>query len=662
MKSFIILPLFFMLFIVSPSYTLIKKFTVQMESRTIDVRISYKAGMEKWADYFIGVTKNYLPAVEKYFGQGIPIPKSFTIYGEDKTYYQGKRVGGKNDGKDVFVEYGITQIGNPSLLFHEINHFLFPIPPGDEWCIEGAVSFLPAAMLETGYLDPADVTYKSIYVHWGLHQLLPENAPDLPVYPDFRNYDVKGESFDTGCFYTKTFKVQYLINKELGAKSYREFLLILMNRSMSAGDLKFIPAALNSLKEKDWKGFLSGWVYKGKYPALSLQSFSDGDRDGLIDIDEIYGNTDYKNPDTDGDMIPDGAEIALGIDPLKADTPDTVKKYAPFTDGLPYEWSSITALKNYDAVGDGDKKAGFDFTEMQYTFRENYLFVCVLNQYHFTPQKNYMFDILIDTDFDGKSDYEQAFMLPSPAAHWIYRDGVKNSFNPTNSQCSWNTFKQADGETGTCFEMKIPLDEIGSPKALQILPIIRNMDTAKNFDEWGGWIEILKFDANTPFGDIVKKYGIIIDGIDSEWAGIDSAEYVDKDILKVSEGAFDLDSVKLYQSGDNLYVVAKTMNDAFPKREVFFTVRIDTDGDGHTDMEASTGLKSPGYPFVYFYSIENWKTIPGQKSAWHDCIEMLIPCKELKLPKKFKISPMFWDNEKKKTLDEWSGWIDIQLN
>ena len=659
MKALISLSLSFLFIMHIQAYALIKKFTVQMESRTINVQISYKAGMEKWAEYFIGVTKNYLPAVEKYFGQGIPIPGSFTIYGEDKTYFQGKRVGGKNDGKDVFVEFGISQIGNPSLVFHEINHFLFPIPKGDEWCIEGAVSFLPAAMLETGYLDPADVSYKSIYTHWGLHQLLPENAPDLPVYPDFRNFAVKGESFDTGCFYTKTFKVNYLINKEIGKELYREFLLILMNRSMSAGDLKFIPAALNSLKEKDWKGFLSGWVYKGKYPALSLQSFLDSDRDGLIDIDEIYGSTDYKNPDTDGDMIPDGAETALGIDPAVPDPAEFLAKYGPFADGNPGDWNYVTSLKSFDVKGEGN--SGFDMTELSYTLRGEDLYILVKNEGVFKPADDIFFDVLIDTDNDNDTEYELAFYLPVPGGNWIHCSATKTAFNPENSACSWNIAGTEKGVQTAYFEVKVPLSEIGSPKSVRILPIIRNMKTSKNYDEWDGWIDILRFEASTPYSEIIKKYGIIIDGIDSEWAGIESEEYFDKDILKVPEDAFDLDSMKVYQSGDNLYVMVKTMNGSFPKREVFFIVRIDTDGDAASDFECSTGMKSPGYPWVYIAAIKNWKNFAGQKAAAHDVIEMKIPYGELGLTKKFKISPMFWDNEKKTVLDEWSVWIPVEV-
>ena len=46
-------------------------------------------------------------------------------------------------------------------------------------------------------------------------------------------------------------------------------------------------------------------------------SCSDQDGDGLCDYDETYWNTDFKNPDTDGDGFKDGEEVLSGHDPAK---------------------------------------------------------------------------------------------------------------------------------------------------------------------------------------------------------------------------------------------------------------------------------------------------------------------------------------------------------
>lgn len=42
---------------------------------------------------------------------------------------------------------------------------------------------------------------------------------------------------------------------------------------------------------------------------------NDTDHDGLSDSDESYWNTDFQNPDTDGDGFLDGEEVASGFDP-----------------------------------------------------------------------------------------------------------------------------------------------------------------------------------------------------------------------------------------------------------------------------------------------------------------------------------------------------------
>lgn len=47
------------------------------------------------------------------------------------------------------------------------------------------------------------------------------------------------------------------------------------------------------------------------------QPGEDSDRDGLSNADESYWDTDFQNPDTDGDGTPDGEEIGLRRDPAK---------------------------------------------------------------------------------------------------------------------------------------------------------------------------------------------------------------------------------------------------------------------------------------------------------------------------------------------------------
>lgn len=56
--------------------------------------------------------------------------------------------------------------------------------------------------------------------------------------------------------------------------------------------------------------------------AISFAIDPDSDHDGLNDKDESYWNTDFQNPDTDGDGYLDGEEVASGHDPRIAGPDD----------------------------------------------------------------------------------------------------------------------------------------------------------------------------------------------------------------------------------------------------------------------------------------------------------------------------------------------------
>lgn len=54
---------------------------------------------------------------------------------------------------------------------------------------------------------------------------------------------------------------------------------------------------------------------------------ADADNDGLTDEEEIKTfRTDPRRPDTDGDGIPDGVEVALGMDPLKPEVAERAQR------------------------------------------------------------------------------------------------------------------------------------------------------------------------------------------------------------------------------------------------------------------------------------------------------------------------------------------------
>jgi len=63
-----------------------------------------------------------------------------------------------------------------------------------------------------------------------------------------------------------------------------------------------------------FRGVRSANIYESPEP-LPLDISEDADQDGLSNQDESYWNTDFENPDSDGDGFLDGEEVASGFDP-----------------------------------------------------------------------------------------------------------------------------------------------------------------------------------------------------------------------------------------------------------------------------------------------------------------------------------------------------------
>src|SRR3990167_1633294 len=81
----------------------------------------------------------------------------------------------------------------------------------------------------------------------------------------------------------------------------------------------------------------------------------DADKDGLANREESYWNTDFQNPDTDGDGFLDGEEVASGHDPLIPGSDDFLptdanltKKLSSLTLAGLYEGSLKSDSPNYD--------------------------------------------------------------------------------------------------------------------------------------------------------------------------------------------------------------------------------------------------------------------------------------------------------------------------
>ncbi|MFW9990812.1 MAG: hypothetical protein ACFFD4_02010, partial [Candidatus Odinarchaeota archaeon] len=132
--------------------------------------------------------------------------------------------------------------------------------------------------------------------------------------------------------------------------------------------------------------FLNSDGYELSLDPASDPLDGDTDNDGLIDglegtlLPERNVTTNYANPDTDGDTLPDGIEFALGSDPTNPDTDNDLvldgdEFFRYFTD-------PFSADTDFDGVD--------DYWELFFS--------------HSNPHSG-------DTDGDGLTDYEEIFII-----------------------------------------------------------------------------------------------------------------------------------------------------------------------------------------------------------------------------------------------------------
>ena len=114
------------------------------------------------------------------------------------------------------------------------------------------------------------------------------------------------------------------------------------------GELDFGCSATNS--DTDGDGMNDGWEVRYGFNPLVPNGSSDGDGDGLTNLEESQHGTDPNNPDTDGDGMPDGWEVHHGLNPLVNDA-----ALDPDNDGLTnfQEYQNGTDPQNRDTDGDG---------------------------------------------------------------------------------------------------------------------------------------------------------------------------------------------------------------------------------------------------------------------------------------------------------------------
>ncbi len=410
----------------------------------LEIIVTYQGNKKDWAEYILERAIQYLPVIEKYLNAPLPYQiqdNTLYIQGEDSPEYNGNYAGGFNANNYIVLDYDVVPLGQPATLLHELNHFWFG--PYPKWFREGVNNFIPVA-LEMGNYFPFDFNIKAALDRQYFYNYNPEF--DIPVY----NYHLLGLTGEEYLIcHQKNLKIQYLIYQELGMYNYRLFLQGLLRFGPVKED-QALMEILSEYKEIDWTSFFSGWIFPGAYQNINISDFVDIDSDGIISVDEIYYGTDPDNPDSDGDLIPDGAELELHLNPLFKDSMETVIENGPYIDGLLYDWEYYT----YNTISDpeGDSSIGqFDITYVHYFVRNNTLYIAFNTKESIDKFDRYRIYFYFDINLDVYSD------LYFPVDRKIQT--IINMYN-FNTEIWYNTLKVKCVIQDTV-EISIPLDDIG---------------------------------------------------------------------------------------------------------------------------------------------------------------------------------------------------------
>ena len=394
--------------------------------------------------------------------------------------------------------------------------------------------------------------------------------------------------------------------------------------------------------------------------------------------------TDPAKPDTDGDRIPDGQEKESGMDPLAKEplaiVEEEIRSFGPFPDGENTEWKLLPYYYVKEPAGDGQKPS-FDLTIVFLNIRNGRL--NILTQTERTPWKknNTFFDLLIDMNNDHRSDMDFAFFLSRPAYPWKYlaHTGVSHML------------PEIKGGMNRYFELSIPLSEIGADN-FAVLPLIRDMDSESNLDEWRSWIDVdvgtfsgiehyelqtdlraddadsdgipdryeLQLDLNPRLRNDkqdMKLFGPFIDGRDTEWHLISGQKVMDDD-LEPSPQNYDIHSYNWLIKDDRFCLAVFPKKPLPPSSQVIFDVLVDENGDFYTDLEFAFYLSNPAQTWQYVAATGKSFFPDGVESEMGRIIEISIPLEYLP-NETFSIYPILRNPEEGKNYEEAPHWIQV---
>lgn len=451
---------------------------INLKSGKTPLYITFDKGKEEWAKYTLNRAKLYLVAIENFLDMPFPNP-GYVLFNSYQSIPGASGVYGYNWIKLTYTETG----KDCGTLLHEIGHAWFNSGTinNQDWFHESIVEFMPYAIYSNKTLGFSIKENNNLLIKLNDYKTCTDSYDKSMTYFNANSNSMLGYNYFF--YYGKAVKIQNMLMNELGMQNYRTFLkTVYQNRQLP--DAQAIVDILNQIKSYNWNNFISGWIFDGNYTKVNISDFHDYDFDKLTSFEEIYLGTNPNLADTDNDLIPDGTEVELGYNPLVADNTNVSSLYAPFVDGKFNEWSVIsygeysegldTNIANYNPA--------YDLIKMNYHFNDTMCFIALHTLNKPINTDNIRIYLFIDTDFDGKQDYQ------------IGVSSLNNNNNIMNNATNVTTYWIPNilNHTNDIYEISFPISILNNKTSFNIKPSIRNQVLNQYQDIWETYVKIDK--------------------------------------------------------------------------------------------------------------------------------------------------------------------------
>ncbi len=373
--------------------------TIETESGRRTVEIRYYPESEEWAKDVFRTIKEGFPLLEKKIG--VPCPTAWDIIVEETTSLEAGVAGVNRGPLGMTVPTGIS----PAVIIHELCHYWFGSHLDlrwSNWILEGFPEAYTVAVLK-------ELGHPEGYSHWSARLDQYERARaelgDKPLSEV--GYTPNFEDPRVALLYSKAMVYCTWLITFFGEETMHKInAQAIPTNPLRADDYQEI---LEDITEQDLGWLFSGWVYEGAYyyqgQSVSFEWFAgDGDKDGILTLEEIEMGFSPQTADMDRDGLPDGYELLLKTDLRNPDTdndgvPDG-EEVAIIVDGKNTEWSTPVVT---DQQGDSASPDPQDVKALYYATDDTSVYFLI--EFYNPVSKAYHNGIQFDVDDDGETDF-----------------------------------------------------------------------------------------------------------------------------------------------------------------------------------------------------------------------------------------------------------------